>query len=196
VTHQSLQARSIPVLLSTAFLLVHGIIPSSAHTFRDKNFDALVMEADQILVGTVASAVGRKLPNGAIVTDIALSGVETMKGPAVSETVLTVLGGTVGEETLELTGLPTFELTARYLIFLKDDGRAIFPVVGGDHGLFHVEKDHASGEDIVLDAYGRPLATSRRAELPQDPSVPNVLVQPGVPLRVLRKAILIRLQLP
>jgi lipoprotein-anchoring transpeptidase ErfK/SrfK len=129
----------------------------AAGTFVVKDFEVLVAEAEQIYVGTATSAAAQKLASGAIVTDVTFTASQVLKGPPEATVVLRVLGGTVGRERLELPGVPKFRVGARYLVFVKDNGRAIFPVVGGDHGLFQVVPDPGLGHDVVLNARGAPL---------------------------------------
>ena len=66
--------------------------------------------------------------------------------------VLRVVGGTVGRETLEVPDVPRFRPGARYVVFVKGNGRSIFPVVGGSRGLFQVVWDPIRSADVVRDA--------------------------------------------
>jgi hypothetical protein len=139
------------LLVCLAMGVVHGT------TFRPKDFDQLVVEAEQILVGTVTAMQARKEPTGVIVTEVTFANPRIVKGPDVGATTLTVLGGTVGLETLKVGGVPSFQMGMRYLVFMAGNGAAIFPVVGGDQGLFQVMQDPASGADLLLNAYGAPV---------------------------------------
>ena len=131
-----IQAR---VFLVTAFLaLAAGLAWATA--FEPKNFDQLVAEADAIFVGTASAAAARKLPEGAIVTDVSFTRLQVIKGN-VSDSSLTLMtaGGSVGGETFEIRGLPRFRMDVSYLVFVQGNGATIFPVVGGDQGMFQLK---------------------------------------------------------
>ncbi|TSA19147.1 MAG: hypothetical protein D4R74_00125, partial [Betaproteobacteria bacterium] len=61
-------------------LMIQLPVQAQAATFADKNLAQLVVEAEQVFIGTVVSAQSRKLPNGAIVTDFRFSDVQLIKG--------------------------------------------------------------------------------------------------------------------
>ena len=74
-----------------------------------------------------------------LITDITLTDLQIVKGDHHGDTyVLRVLGGTVGEETIIVGGAPRFTRGGRkYLLFIKGNGMAMFPMVGADQGMFH-----------------------------------------------------------
>jgi hypothetical protein len=147
-------------LLATvcACALLAAAGPATAGVFVVKDFEELVAEAEMIFVGTVSGEAAQKLAGGPIVTDVTFSSAQVLKGPPGAMVVLRVVGGTVGRESLELTDVPRFRPGVRYLVFVKGNGRTIFPVVGGRRGLFQVVRDPALQADVVRDAGGRPLA--------------------------------------
>lgn len=150
--------RAVKQFLMAAFLaLAAGLAAATA--FEPKSFDQLVAEADIIFVGTATTASTRKLPAGAIVTDISFGGVEFIKGRAADGTIaLMVAGGSVGGKTFEIRGLPRFRFDVPYLVFVQGNGKTIFPVLGGDQGMFQVKAD-ASGARQVFNAHGQPVAS-------------------------------------
>ena len=134
-----------------------GAPPGEAQTFARKDFSQLVGEAEQIFVGPVTSKASRRLPEGLIVTDVTFSPVRGLKGNVPTTVVLEVAGGTAEGLTLKLEGVPSFEVGRRYVVFSKENGSSVFPVVGGDQGLFTVEADAAGRTSVVLDANRRPV---------------------------------------
>jgi hypothetical protein len=131
-----------------------------ATAFEAKNFDQLVTEADQIFVGTAATAAARKLPAGAIVTDVTFNRIQMLKGNSMDTAVtLMTAGGSVGGETFELRGLPKFRLDTTYVVFSQGNGTTIFPVVGGDQGMFQVKTDASTAESLVFNSRGMPVAS-------------------------------------
>jgi hypothetical protein len=129
-----------------------GSVPAGAQTFARKDFSQLVGEAEQIFIGPVTATASRRLPDGLIVTDVTFSPVRGLKGNVPTTVVLEVVGGTAEGLTLKLEGVPSFEVSRRYVVFSKENGSSVFPVVGGDQGLFTVE---AAG--VVLDANRQPV---------------------------------------
>ena len=66
-------------------------------------------------------------------------------------------GGTIGETTMEVVGMPQFHEGQRSILFVSDDVKAVSPLVGFYHGRMRVEKD-AYGVDRVRTYDGRSLA--------------------------------------
>ncbi|HEY5293172.1 MAG TPA: hypothetical protein VIJ43_12765 [Burkholderiales bacterium] len=171
--------------------------PGFGVSFESKDFDQLVAESEQIFVGTASGATARRHPGGAIVTDVSFSGVQILKGnPGTAEISLMVAGGTLGTETFTLPGVPRFQSGTTYLVFAQGNGTGIFPVVGGDQGMFQVKTDTLTGESFVFDSRGLPIrsATVRQAmaagfAAPQD----TTAVPQPIPLEVFLQAIRSRL---
>ena len=134
-----------------------GAVFAASTTFEARDFNALVNEADQIVIGTVAAKDARRTGDREIVTDFRFDDLKIVKGAVPSTSLtLTMLGGTVGTETLAVAGAPTFQRGVRYLIFVSGNGSVMFPVVGGHQGIFQLRKDGVSGESRVHDHAGRP----------------------------------------
>lgn len=137
-----------------------------AATFADKNFAQLVTEAEQIFVGTATSLQSRKLPNGAIVTDVRFSELQVIKGDnRGADIVLLVLGGEVDGSRLEIPGLPQFQRGARYLVFSQGNGKNMFPVVGGPAGFFQVTAVPSGGSLVLVNSDGTPIERGLAAEV-------------------------------
>ena len=139
---------------------------AGAATFADKNLGQLVAEAEQIFVGSVRSLQSSRLASGAIVTDATFSDLQMVKGSnAGADIVLRMLGGEVGGVRLEIPGLPQFRRDARYLVFVKGNGKDMFPVVGGPAGMYLVAGATEGAARIVLTWSGMPLADAIAAEV-------------------------------
>ncbi len=153
------------VLLLIVFFAVQAE-PSFGISFEPKEFDQLIAEAEQIFVGTATATKSRKLPAGAIVTDVTFTNLQVLKGNAGdAQFALMVLGGAVGGEKFEVPGIPRFVMGVTYLVFSQGNGTTIFPVVGGDQGMFQVKQDPGTNESFVFDSRGKPVANQsvRRA---------------------------------
>lgn len=148
---------------SIALLLVFvcGVVGAGsvvAVSFEARDFDALASEADQIIIGTAAASNSRRTGAREIVTDYRFDDLQTVKGNLASDSLtLTMLGGSVGAETLTVAGAPTFQRGIRYLVFISGNGSVMFPLVGGTQGIFQIRRDASSGVSRVHDYTGRPL---------------------------------------
>lgn len=134
-------------------------MPSAgAVSFEARSFDALAAEAEQVVIGTVAAKSARRTGAREIVTDYRFDNLKIIKGtvPAASLTV-TMLGGSVGADSLAVAGAPAFRLGVRYLVFVSGNGSVMFPIVGGDQGIFQMRTDASSGVSRVHDYNGRPV---------------------------------------
>ena len=98
------------------------------------------------------------LIKGAIVTDYMFGDLEVIKEMRPNRTPgITMLGGTVGNESMTIAGAPDFVIGVRYLVFVAGNGSVIFPVVGGHQGIFQVRPDPQTGGSNVYDYGGRPI---------------------------------------
>lgn len=131
-----------------------------ATTFEPKDIENLPAEAEQIFIGTVSSMASHRTGHREIVTDFQFVDIELIKGTLTEGSPrIRMLGGTVGEETLSISGAPTFRLGVRYLVFIKDNGKVMFPTIGGPQGIFEVKADPSGGEPTIHHYGGRALTT-------------------------------------
>ncbi|OGT80783.1 MAG: hypothetical protein A3H91_13900 [Gammaproteobacteria bacterium RIFCSPLOWO2_02_FULL_61_13] len=178
-------------------LVLLGLSPVTgfAVSFDAKDFDQLVAESEQIFIGTTSGAMSRRHPGGAIVTDVSFAGVQVIKGNAGNaEISLMIAGGSLGTETLALPGMPRFQFGLTYLVFVQGNGTTIFPVVGGDQGMFQVKSDTLTGESLVFDSRGMPIrsATVRQA-MAADGAAPSSTEPEPITLDVFLRGIRSRL---
>ena len=127
-------------------------------SFEAKDFDAIATEADLIFIGTGTGTSPRRTGSREIVTDYRFGDLEIVKGTASAGALtVTMLGGRIGAESLTVAGAPTFHQGVRYLVFVNGNGSVMFPLVGGDQGIFQIRKDAVSGVALVHDYAGRAL---------------------------------------
>ena len=139
-------------------LLVAGV--ATATTVIPPSFESLVSTANTIFVGEVmdvrsewiASRDGR-----AIVTRVTFKVEDVWKGAAGATTQLEFMGGTVGETTMEVVGMPQFREGQRSVLFVHGDAKSVSPLVGFYHGRLRIERDR-DGVDRVRTYDGRSLA--------------------------------------
>ena len=148
------------------FFLCFFPVPALALVSIPKDFAHLVEEAERILVGTVESLDGVRLNSGTIVTDITLEDLESVKGDHDEETyTVRMLGGTVGDESFVIAGPPTFQHGWRYLLFVKDNGSVMIPLVGVDHGMFSIRRDYATEQERLYTAHSEIVTAIQENEV-------------------------------
>jgi hypothetical protein len=90
-----------------------------------------------------------------------------LKGQPGTSYTIRMLGGTVGDETLEVTDTPKFKVGDREILFVEHNNDQFVPLVGIGYGRFHVQKDEQTGRDVVMNNEGeavRDLAQLGRNE--------------------------------
>jgi len=154
------------------FLLL-GLVAASARATSvvPPTFAELVAEADAIYRGRVTQLQVRRveLPNGngsVIKTFVSFAIERVLKGAAATEVVLEFLGGTIGDERLEVSGMPRFAAGEREIVFVQKNGVQFCPLVAMRHGRYRVARDPASGREHVVRDNGLPLTTTAEVELP------------------------------
>src|SRR6266404_6158825 len=141
-------------------LIAIGFVRVSATIVVPPTFEQLVQQAELIFQGTVTDVRSVWEGEGAqrhIDTYIRFQIDENVKGNATSSYTIRVLGGTVGDETMEVTDSPKFKVGDREILFVEHNNEQFVPLVGINHGRFHVQRDEQAGRDIVLNGEGEPV---------------------------------------
>jgi hypothetical protein len=150
-----------PVLFVTAIVL--GFAASARPTtIIAPTFQELVARAEQVVVAQVAARRSTWVSSRsgrAIVTDVTFLIERTIKGSVYTERALEFLGGTVGDDTLEVDGMPEFRVGDRDVLFIRDSGRPASPIVGFMYGRFRIVRDGVTGVETIRTHDGRPLAS-------------------------------------
>ena len=133
---------------------------ANATTVIPPTFEEMTDRAELIFVGKVVSsrAEWRNVgTNRVIFTLVEFERQEVLKGEAGASVTLQFLGGTVGDVTLEIAGVPKFKDGDRELLFVEGNGVRFCPLVGVFHGKFGVRKNEKSGRDILVMHNGKAL---------------------------------------
>jgi len=161
------------VLGIAAALLVAYARPARSTSILPPTFDDLVARAEQIAVTRVVAMRSAWVPSRSgrsIVTDVTFSFERTLKGTPSIERTLEFLGGTVGDDTLSVDGMPTFQPGDRDVLFIRESGRPASPLVGFSYGRFRIVRDAASGATAIRTHDGRPLAAISDVGNPRPPA--------------------------
>jgi hypothetical protein len=148
-------------LLIAALVLV-AARPAAPTTVVPPSFDELVTRAEIIVVARVVAIQSvwiERRAGRSIVTDVTFSIERTIKGPVYVQRSLEFLGGTVGEDTLHVSGMPEFHVGDRDVLFVADSGAPVSPLVGFMYGRFRVVHDEARRADMIRTHDGRPLGS-------------------------------------
>lgn len=153
------------------FLLLCLLAPfAPATTVVPPNFPELIAEADAIYRGRVTGVESRRVdrPDGGrvIKTFVALAIERVLKGADEASLTLEFLGGTIGDETLEVGGVPKFAVGEHGIVFVQKNGLQFCPLVRLGHGRYRLERDRASGRDYVARDNRAPLLTVAEVEAP------------------------------
>jgi hypothetical protein len=132
----------------------------TATTVVPPTFDQLVKQAEFIFQGTVTDARSVWEGEGGqrhIETYVTFKVDDNVKGDAGASYTIRMLGGTVGDETMEVSDAPKFKVGDRDILFVEHNYDQFVPLVGIGHGRFHVQYDDATGSDIVVTGEGEPV---------------------------------------
>lgn len=96
-------------------------------------------------------------PSRRIVTLVHLRVERVLVGKAPAELEIELLGGTVGEESLEVAGMTQFTKGDRDILFIAHNGRSFCPLVGVNHGRFLLVSGDAGAPEWVARSDASPL---------------------------------------
>jgi hypothetical protein len=155
-------------------VLVLALAPLLGHatTVVPPSFAELVNEADAIYRGRVTAVEPRRVerPDGSnvIKTFVTVAVDKVLKGPDEKEVTLQFLGGTIGDERLAVSGMPSFNVGDREFVFVQKNGIQFCPLVALMHGRYRVLHDDAAGRDYVARDNRAPLTDVSEVELPMN----------------------------
>lgn len=173
---RSLVFRFLAVLVA----LLAGVQAARATTVVPLRFDEVVRQAGVVVEGTVIGMQVRtsgavlppapesvapaspKAPIGAgveggktLFTEVTFRVERRIGGSPDPEIRFTLAGGSSGDETVVVFGMPEFVVGGRYVLMLRPDfERTNVPVVGVSQGYFEIAADPATGREMLLTADG------------------------------------------
>lgn len=154
-----------PMLPAFLLLLVSGVYVAQATTVEKMSFSAVVDGAQIIVVGAVTDIeytwdADQQLP----FTEVTFSVRDVLKGDVRgAELTLQFLGGPQPDGlTLEVAGMPHFEIGDRTVVFAADNGVYSCPLVGWWQGLYRLLFDLQAMDWVVADHEERPVAAIDR----------------------------------
>ncbi len=146
------------VVAVTTLVTLAAVQPAFATVTVPLRFETLVGDASTIFRGEVVDVRSewRQLRGEqVIVTQVRFRVERVLKGSAPVMATLEILGGSIGETTMTVPGMPQFALGDRDLLCF-DRTSTLFPVLGASQGRFRILTDR-SGRDRVVFSDGRPI---------------------------------------
>src|SRR3989339_514609 len=152
--------KSLQKFILLAVIIIVGF---STHAQYPKLlFKEVIQKADIIFIGTVdkQECFQNKMKT-MIYTDVTFSNLEiiSVKNNSPNKNVenikLTYAGGHYNGKGITVSDQPSFEINHRYLIFLNDDKLYVNPIVGASQGIFLIEKEGISDDEIILNYSGK-----------------------------------------
>lgn len=176
-TPRRLAARALAGLLFGIALLLAPL--ARATTVVPPSFSDLVSKADAIHRGKVTDVTARHVstPDGQgtfIKTFVTVEIERTLKGSAAKEITLEFLGGTVGDDSMLVQGMPTFSIGNREYVFVQKNGVQFCPLVAMMHGRYRVLRDEATAREFVARDNRMPLTDTAEVGLPMSALPPSV----------------------
>ena len=145
----------MPARASLLVLLLLVTVPAKATVLHDWSLEERIARSDNVVVGTI-TAQEAKLVDGNIVTESTVTVAKTLFGPSRRDLVVTQLGGTIGDTTLDIAGSARFEVGDEVVLIVKRDPRGREQLVGMSLGAFLVKGRRARQTiDVPLMRDGR-----------------------------------------
>ena len=148
----------LSLAISACFLSTLGV--ARATTVIPPTFDELVGKAELIFQGSVTNVRSQWVGEGAqrhIASYITFNVDDALKGSPGTSYTIQMLGGTVGDETMEVSDSPKFAVGDRDILFVEHNGQQFVPLVGIMHGRFKIQREAQTGREIVATNEGNRL---------------------------------------
>ena len=161
--------------LSFACAVALATAPLGATSVTPPTFTQLTSRAEAIFRGEVTTLRTELITRGesrAIFTYVTFRIQEILKGtvPASASADHTVtlefLGGTVGELTMDVAGMPRFSVGQTELLFVEKNGQHICPLVAMMFGRYRIQRHATTGAEFIARDNGAPLTSTDDIALP------------------------------
>lgn len=156
-----------PGLLIATICVAVLASPVRATTVEPPAFATLVTQAEIIFSGEVVSVLSKWAGQGDerhIESQVSFKVLKVLKGNPPAIYVMSMVGGTVGDQTLEIVGAPKFKVGDKSVLFVENNGTQIVPLVGMMHGHYGIKKDAATGEEVLHKHDGTPLTGTQEID--------------------------------
>lgn len=153
---RSLCVRSALALLGLG--LAAAVAPVQATVVPRADAGSLADQSALVFIGTVVDHQAAVTRDGIYpYTFVTFNVEDVLKGEADLQITLRFDGGPVGNEFVEVTGVPRFEIGGRHLLFVAGAEQAFCPLTGWFQGKLDFVKHPEDGRDVLVDYQGRPV---------------------------------------
>ena len=162
---------ALPIMRYTSLLVVSLLFwslaaPAHATSVMPLGFADIVGEARNIVRAEVVDVRAARASSGRIETIVTFRVERVLKGsPDRALVMLRFLGGVIGDESMEVSGMPRFAVGDRDVLCLGDENGVVSPIVGLMQGRFRVVRG-VDGEDRVTRYDGTAFATTAQVLRP------------------------------
>lgn len=166
------------ILVLATVLAVAMVAPSEAATVRRLQLEEIRDGASSIFWGQVVDQSTRLAEGRIVWTDYRISVSEYLRGPNPGAlTTVSYAGGTKGDVSIGIHGMPRLEIGRTYLFFInpdrQDGRRPINATIGWGQGLYRIERVEIDGakRDLLVSWDGEPLEMSDDGRILRGPGV-------------------------
>lgn len=155
--------------LALGAALTLGLVTMRATSVMPPTFDELVTESTSVIHGRVTAVRSAYVdsPRGPVIkTFVTVAVSRTLKGSAADTVELQFLGGTVGDTTLDVEGMPKFKAGQEAIFFVGANGKTFSPLIAMGHGLYRIHHDVVAQRDYVTRENGAPLTSTEDVSQP------------------------------
>ena len=138
----------LTLVLSPTMLFVGS---ASATTVAEMDLPEMAKLSGAIVHGTVVSTSSRWNEDRTLIyTDVRVQVLDTLKGNAAGEIVITQPGGTVGKLRVDVPGAAAYRAGQEMVLFLAPTPEGRYQVAGLSRGKFDVREDPKTGRKEVM----------------------------------------------
>jgi len=158
-----IRSARVPVALAVLAVVALAHVPRlGATSVIAKSFRSISAEAEQIFAGTVLETRSYRSESGHLWTSVRFGDLTWLAGAGGAETELSFAGGTIGDRSEIVAGMPRFSQGQRVLLFVRDRD-TVSPIVGFHQGCFRLVR---SGSREVVTTVGRqPVLSVENGEM-------------------------------
>lgn len=138
--------------------LAAAVAPAQATVVPRFDAGALADQSALVFIGTVVDHQAAVTRDGIYpYTFVTFDVEDVLKGKADLQITLRFDGGPVGNEFVEVAGMPRFEVGGRHLLFVAGAEQGFCPLAGWFQGKFDFVRHPEDGRDVLVDYKGHPV---------------------------------------
>lgn len=138
------------VLAPAALVLSLGASQPASGTTLMRMSLAQITQAAQVIVRARCIGNSTRWDAGEIWTFTSFDVEETWSGSAPAQISVRLLGGSVGNLTSTVSGVPRFSPGEEVVLFLESTARGDFSIVSWEQGTFRIRRDAHTGDEVAV----------------------------------------------